>query len=105
MGEIKMKKILLVCSAGMSTSMLVKKMQETTDKENKDYEIETLALTEDESKIDEVEVSLLGSHVRFQKAQVEKRADGKVPIDVIGMQQYGMMDGEGVLKQAESLME
>ena len=35
-----MKKILLVCSAGMSTSMLVKKMQETADKENKDYEIE-----------------------------------------------------------------
>ncbi|MGO1759448.1 MAG: PTS sugar transporter subunit IIB, partial [Mammaliicoccus vitulinus] len=28
-----MKKILLVCSAGMSTSMLVKKMQETADKE------------------------------------------------------------------------
>ena len=43
--------------------------------------------------------------MRFQKAQVEKIADGKVPIDVIGMQQYGMMDGEGVLKQAESLME
>lgn len=105
MGEIKMKKILLVCSAGMSTSMLVKKMQETADKENKDYEIEALALSEAESKIDEVDVILLGPQVRFQKAQVEKIADGKVPIDVIGMQQYGMMDGEGVLKHAESLME
>ena len=105
MGEIKMKKILLVCSAGMSTSMLVKKMQDTADKENKDYEIEALALSEAESKIDEVDVILLGPQVRFQKAQVEKIADGKVPIDVIGMQQYGMMDGEGVLKQAESLME
>lgn len=99
-----MKKILLVCSAGMSTSMLVKKMQETADKENKDYEIEALALSEAESRIDEVDVILLGPQVRFQKAQVEKIADGKVPIDVIGMQQYGMMDGEGVLKQAENLM-
>ncbi|GGI40809.1 PTS sugar transporter subunit IIB [Mammaliicoccus stepanovicii] len=100
-----MKKILLVCSAGMSTSMLVKKMQEVAQKENKDYEVEALALSEAETKIDEVNVILLGPQVRFQKAQVEKVAQGKVPVDVINMQQYGMMDGEGVLRQAESLME
>ncbi|GGI01383.1 PTS sugar transporter subunit IIB [Mammaliicoccus vitulinus] len=100
-----MKKILLVCSAGMSTSMLVKKMQETADKEGKDYEIEALALSEAETKIDDVNVILLGPQVRFQKAQVEKVANGKVPVDVIDMQQYGMMDGESVLKHAESLME
>ncbi|ASE33363.1 PTS sugar transporter subunit IIB [Mammaliicoccus sciuri] len=100
-----MKKILLVCSAGMSTSMLVKKMQDTANKEGKDYEVEALALSEAETKVDEVDVILLGPQVRFQKAQVEKVANGKVPVDVIDMQQYGMMDGEGVLKHAESLME
>lgn len=100
-----MKKILLVCSAGMSTSMLVEKMQDTANKEGKDYEVEALALSEAETKVDEVDVILLGPQVRFQKAQVEKVANGKVPVDVIDMQQYGMMDGEGVLKHAESLME
>lgn len=100
-----MKKILLACSAGMSTSMLVKKMQDTANKEGKDYEVEALALSEAETKVDEVDVILLGPQVRFQKAQVEKVANGKVPVDVIDMQQYGMMDGEGVLKHAESLME
>lgn len=100
-----MKKILLVCSAGMSTSMLVKKMQDTANKEGKDYEVEALALSEAETKVDEVDVILLGPQVRFQKAQVEKVANGKVPVDVIDMQQYGMMDGGGVLKHAESLME
>lgn len=100
-----MKKILLVCSAGMSTSMLVKKMQDTANKEGKDYEVEALALSEAETKVDEVDVILLGPQVRFQKAQVEKVANGKVPVDVIDMQQYGMMDREGVLKHAESLME
>ncbi|ARB40045.1 MULTISPECIES: PTS sugar transporter subunit IIB [Mammaliicoccus] len=99
-----MKKILLVCSAGMSTSMLVKKMQDTANKEGKEYEVEALALSEAETKVDEVDVILLGPQVRFQKAQVEKVANGKVPVDVIDMQQYGMMDGEGVLKHAESLM-
>ncbi|MCJ0914932.1 MULTISPECIES: PTS sugar transporter subunit IIB [Mammaliicoccus] len=100
-----MKKILLVCSAGMSTSMLVKKMQDTANKEGKEYEVEALALSEAETKVDEVDVILLGPQVRFQKAQVEKVANGKVPVDVIDMQQYGMMDGEGVLKHAERLME
>ncbi|MCD8797189.1 PTS sugar transporter subunit IIB [Mammaliicoccus sciuri] len=99
-----MKKILLVCSAGMSTSMLVKKMQDTANKEGKEYEVEALALSEAKTKVDEVDVILLGPQVRFQKAQVEKVANGKVPVDVIDMQQYGMMDGEGVLKHAESLM-
>lgn len=99
-----MKKILLVCSAGMSTSMLVKKMQDTANKEGKEYEVEALALSEAETKVDEVDVILLGPQVRFQKAQVEKVASGKVPVDVIDMQQYGTMDGEGVLKHAESLM-
>lgn len=99
-----MKKILLVCSAGMSTSMLVKKLQDTANKEGKEYEVEALALSEAETKVDEVDVILLGPQVRFQKAQVEKVANGKVPVDVIDMQQYGMMDGEGVLKHAESLM-
>ncbi len=99
-----MKKILLVCSAGMSTSMLVKKMQDTANKEGKEYEVEALALSEAETKVDEVDAILLGPQVRFQKAQVEKVANGKVPVDVIDMQQYGMMDGEGVLKHAESLM-
>ncbi|RIN86444.1 PTS sugar transporter subunit IIB [Mammaliicoccus sciuri] len=99
-----MKKILLVCSAGMSTSMLVKNMQDTANKEGKEYEVEALALSEAETKVDEVDVILLGPQVRFQKAQVEKVANGKVPVDVIDMQQYGMMDGEGVLKHAESLM-
>lgn len=88
----------------MSTSMLVKKMQDTANKEGKEYEVEALALSEAETKVDEVDVILLGPQVRFQKAQVEKVANGKVPVDVIDMQQYGMMDGEGVLKHAESLM-
>ncbi|QPW13038.1 PTS sugar transporter subunit IIB [Mammaliicoccus sciuri] len=80
-------------------------MQDTANKEGKDYEVEALALSEAETKVDEVDVILLGPQVRFQKAQVEKVANGKVPVDVIDMQQYGMMDGEGVLKHAESLME
>lgn len=41
-----MKHILLVCNAGMSTSMLVNKMKEEAKKQNLEVEIEAKSLTE-----------------------------------------------------------
>ena len=38
-----MKKILLLCSAGMSTSILVKKMKESAEKRNIEAEIEAVS--------------------------------------------------------------
>ncbi|MCG3562042.1 PTS sugar transporter subunit IIB, partial [Klebsiella pneumoniae] len=43
--------------------------------------------------------------VRFMKAQFEQKLAPKgIPLDVINMQDYGMMNGEKVLAQAENLM-
>ena len=41
-----MKKILLICNAGMSTSMLVEKMQESAQEQGLDLEVEAQSLTE-----------------------------------------------------------
>ena len=52
-----------------------------------------------------VDVLLLGPQVRFMKAQFEQKLAPKgIPLDVINMQDYGMMNGEKVLAQAENLM-
>ena len=46
-----------------------------------------------------------GHEHEFEKKVAGKGKDGKdIPLDVIDMQAYGMMDGETVLKQAESLI-
>lgn len=43
--------------------------------------------------------------VRFMKSQFEtKLADKGIPVDVIDMKDYGMMNGEAVLGTALSLM-
>ncbi len=98
-----MKKILLVCAAGMSTSMLVKRMIDHANAVN----ISALAIAEAKGKIknNEVDVVLLGPQVRFQKPEIEAVAQGKMPVAVIEMKDYGTMNGQAVLEFAMKLLQ
>lgn len=93
-----MKKILLVCSAGMSTSLLVNKMNVAAKEIGVEVEIEALPVSECSTKINEVDIVLLGPQVRFQKPVVEKLAGGRIPVEVIDMRLYGIMDGKTILE-------
>ena len=93
-----MKKILLVCSAGMSTSLLVNKMKEAAKEFNVEVDINALPVAECSSKINEVDIVLLGPQVRFQKSLGEKLANVRIPVEVIDMRSYGIMDGKTILK-------
>ncbi|QFG01094.1 PTS sugar transporter subunit IIB [Psychrobacillus glaciei] len=102
-----MKNIMLVCVAGMSTSLLVAKMQKVAKEQN----IETDIFAISESEVDKiiqnkhVDVLLLGPQVRYLKGAFEvKYKEKNIPIEVINMTDYGMMNGANVLKQAIDLM-
>lgn len=101
-----MKNILLVCAAGMSTSMLVKRMQDHAAAGNIEVNINALAIAEAKERIkkNEADVILLGPQVRFQKNEIEEIAQGKVPVSVIDMKHYGQMDGKSVLDTAIGLL-
>ena len=99
-----MKKILLVCSAGMSTSLLVNKMRDAAKECGEEVEINALAIAECSSVINDVDIVLLGPQVRFQKPVVEKLANGRIPVEVIDMRFYGTMNGKGVLESALELI-
>lgn len=64
-----MKKIVLLCSAGMSTSMLVKKMQAAAEAENYACEIAAYPMTEAGNKAADADVVLLGPQVSFNLAK------------------------------------
>ena len=81
-----MKQILLVCNAGMSTSMLVKKMQQSAKK-----------------NIHEADVILIGPQIRYELPAVKEIA-GDIPVEAIDMRDYGMMNGPKVLDQALTLI-
>ncbi|SHH94419.1 PTS sugar transporter subunit IIB [Sporanaerobacter acetigenes] len=98
-----MKTIMLVCTAGMSTSLMVNKMKKVAVEQNIDADIFAVPAIELESIIDtkDIDVILLGPQVKYMKSKFESKLEGRnIPIDVINMQYYGMMDGKKVLEQA-----
>ena len=99
-----MKNILLVCSAGMSTSLLVTKMKEAAKEKGIEVSIQAMPVAESSSVIDKMDIVLLGPQVRFQKPQVEALVNGRIPVEIIDMRLYGTMNGKAVLERALELI-
>lgn len=103
-----MKTIMLVCAAGMSTSLLVTKMEKAAEAQGVESKIFALSASEADPEIEkgEINVILLGPQVRFMLKQFEEKAAKiNVPVEVINMQDYGMMNGEKVFATALKLIE
>lgn len=67
-----MKKILLLCSAGMSTSIVVKKMLESAEKRGIPVEIKAVGLEMFQENLDKYDTFLLGPQVKFRKDELNK---------------------------------
>ena len=98
-----MKKIVLLCNQGMSTSALVMKMREVAERNNLDYDIQAYSVDSAETTAKDADVILLGPQIRYKKTEVQKQFPDK-PVDVIDMEVYGMLDGKKVVIQARKLM-
>ncbi len=98
-----MKKILLVCNAGMSTSMLVAKMKKAAEEMKAEVGIEAKSLSEAKKEIERVDIVLLGPQIRYEMENVKKIA-GSTPVEAIDMKDYGMMNGKKVLEHALEVM-
>lgn len=95
-------KVLLVCAAGMSTSLLTNNMKKNADP---DDVVDAVPVGELESVIDKYDVILLGPQIRFKEKDVKKLAEPKgIPSGVIDMRAYGMMDGKAAMEQARKLV-
>ncbi|WP_163651816.1 PTS sugar transporter subunit IIB [Listeria sp. PSOL-1] len=100
-----MKTIMLVCSAGMSTSLLVTKMEKAAKEKGVEAKIFAVAEAEAASHFDEIDVLLLGPQVRFLENSMKQKVEPKgIPLAVIDSTDYGMMNGENVLQKALELL-
>jgi len=101
-----MKKILLCCSAGMSTSLMVNKMQKAAADKGIEVEIWAEPMDKASSEVPKADVVLLGSQIKFALPEIKKLTDqAGNKIGVIDMMDYGMMNGEKVLNMALELLE
>ncbi|MFP2514900.1 PTS sugar transporter subunit IIB [Buttiauxella agrestis] len=101
-----MVKIMLCCSAGMSTSLLVKKMLTVAEERGMPVEIEAYGVAEFDAQFPRYQVVLLGPQVKYMLSTLsEKTASHGIPVQAIDMMDYGMQRGDKVLDYALSLIE
>lgn len=100
-----MVRIMLCCSAGMSTSMLVRKMVEAANERGLAVEIEAYGVAEFDTQFPRYQVVLLGPQVKYMlKSLSEKAATQGIPVQAIDPMDYGMQRGDKVLDYAISLI-
>ncbi|WP_321833134.1 PTS sugar transporter subunit IIB [Clostridium butyricum] len=100
-----MIKIRLFCSAGMSTSLMVNKMKDAAKEKQIEVDIEAFPEGEMEKHIDGIDLALLGPQVAYTLSKSKKICEPKgIPVAVIPMQDYGMMNGKKVLEFSLNLI-
>jgi len=98
-----MKKIVLFCAGGMSTSLLVNAMKKEAALQSKDYDINAYGLASVDEKGPDADCILLGPQVRYAMKELTAKFPDK-PIEAIDMKSYGTMNGKLVLAQAMKLL-
>lgn len=99
-----MTNILLVCSAGMSTSALVRKMEEAASAKGIEAKIWAVGDSQSETEIPKADIICLGPQVRYLEGKMKERVNNEKPVMVIDMMSYGMMNGAKVLDDALALL-
>lgn len=101
-----MFRIMLCCSAGMSTSLLVRKMVESAEERGIPVQIDAYGVSEFDTQFPNYQVVLLGPQVKYMLNSLsEKAATQGISVKAIDMMDYGMQRGDKVLDYALSLIE
>lgn len=95
-----MKRILLVCAMGMSTSILVNKMLKAAEEKGIEVKVWAMGNFEIEKQWQNADIILLGPQIRYLQKKLQKTVEGAIPVEVIEMYDYAVANGEAVLEKA-----
>ena len=99
-----MIRIKLFCASGMSTSVLVNKMKDAAKSKGIDAEIAAFPEAQMDKHLDSMDVALLGPQVGYTLGKAKKLCEPKgIPVEIIPMVDYGMMNGAKVIDLALKL--
>ncbi|MBE3559079.1 MAG: PTS sugar transporter subunit IIB [Ktedonobacteraceae bacterium] len=100
-----MIRVLIVCSWGMSTSLLVESMLEAAEARGYVLVVEALSAGEYAAKVEECDVVLIAPQIRHLRKGIEKlAASAGKPVAMIEPFHYATMNGGAVLAQVIGLL-
>ncbi len=96
-----MKRILVICGAGMTSSILVSKMRSAvSERENCDYKIGSCAVNQMDKYIPQADIVFIAPHLSYTEADIRSRYTDK-QIIMISTAQYGHLDAQSILEMIE----
>ena len=91
-------RLMLICGAGMSSSLLANKVNDAIKRRGLDVEAWAIATTEINQHLGHCDVVLLAPQVRFN-LEAYRKLLGDTPIEIIPFQIYGSMNGDKIVDQ------
>ena len=96
------KTIILACVGGLTTSMLVERINEVIHRDQLDHSFYSIGIT-GMNNLKNIDVLLLSPQLAYLEEKA--KASLQVPVAVISDEDFELMRGEEVLRQAEVLMD
>lgn len=95
-------KILLCCNAGMSSSILVKKIRDVAEKTGEDIEVSAVANASIKDEVGKWDVCLVGPQLVFAVDSIHQQLN--IPVASIEPRVYAMADGAAAIEMAKKLL-
>ncbi len=100
-----MIRVLIVCSWGMSTSLLVESMLTAAHTSKIELTVEALSAGEYAARVDTCDVVLIAPQIRHLRKSIEGLATSvDKPVAMIEPFHYATMNGQAVLEQVQHLL-
>ena len=99
---MKEYKILLVCSGGMSTSVLMNKMEKYAQEKGISLAVDACGTGNYEDEAKDYDIILLGPQIAYRKAQIAGTV--KIPVVPIAPQDYAFGNVENILKGVDKVL-
>lgn len=93
-------KILLICANGLSTSILMNKMQKWGKEKNIELEVRAVPMSEYLNVYKNFDCILIGPQISYQYNEIKANAID-VPVEKISPMDYGMSNVENIMKQVK----
>lgn len=91
-------RILLVCSAGMSTTLVIRKMENALLEDEKNWEIDARPVEQFKDVYKDYDVILLAPQIRYKKQELKELSEKEnIPLAIINTIDYGLAKGENIL--------
>lgn len=93
--------VMLVCTAGMSTSLVMKKIERYAQKKTLDLHLVAYPLQEYQEHVTEFDIILLGPQISYKLADMQ--AANTIPVAVIDTLDYALGNAEKIVNLINKL--